>query len=77
MEPVLWLSARIFTKTKVYKMKIYFGKVGYGWKMYGIGYKTKWFLGFSHKTTDSAEKFTPDWMNYKQDYSYGLRNSTV
>jgi len=28
-------------------MRIYFGKVGWGWKMYGIGYKNKWFLGFS------------------------------
>ena len=28
-------------------MKIYFGTVGWGWKMYGIGYKNKWFLGFS------------------------------
>ena len=28
-------------------MIIYFGKIAWGWKMYGIGYKTKWFLGFS------------------------------
>lgn len=28
-------------------MKIYFGDIGWGWKMYGIGYKSKWFFGFS------------------------------
>lgn len=28
-------------------MRIYFGNVGFGWRMYGIGYKSKWFLGFS------------------------------
>lgn len=32
-------------------MVIYFGRIGWGWKMYGIGYKTKWFLGFSIATT--------------------------
>lgn len=31
------------------KMIIYYGQVGWGWKMYGIGYKTKWFFGFSMK----------------------------
>ena len=30
-------------------MRIYFGYYGWGWKMYGIGYKTEWFLGFSMK----------------------------
>lgn len=28
-------------------MRIYFGRVAFGWRMYGIGYKSKWFLGFS------------------------------
>lgn len=28
-------------------MKIYFGTPGWGWMMWGIGYKTKWFFGFS------------------------------
>ena len=28
-------------------MRIYFGKIGWGWRMYGIGWKDKWFLGFS------------------------------
>ena len=27
-------------------MRFYFGKVGWGWRMYGIG-GVKWFLGFS------------------------------
>lgn len=36
-------------------MKIYFGTIGWGWKMYGIGYKTKWFCGFSMQ-----RKRTPD-----------------
>lgn len=32
-------------------MKIYLGTPGWGWKMYGIGYKTKWFLGLSIQDT--------------------------
>ena len=28
-------------------MRIYFGTVAWDLKMYGIGYKSKWFLGFS------------------------------
>lgn len=28
-------------------MRFYFGQVGWGWKMYGIGYNVVWFLGFS------------------------------
>jgi len=28
-------------------MKIYFGTPGWGWRLYGIGYKSAWFLGFS------------------------------
>ena len=31
-------------------MRIYFGFYGWGWRMYGIGYKTLWFLGFSIKS---------------------------
>lgn len=29
------------------QMIIYFGRIAWGWRMYGIGYKSKWFLGFS------------------------------
>lgn len=32
-------------------IKFYFGTPGWGWKMYGIGWKTLWFLGFSIKDT--------------------------
>jgi len=28
-------------------MRLYFGRIGWGWRMYGIGYKTVWFVGFS------------------------------
>ena len=28
-------------------MRIYFGRVAWGWRMYGIGWKCKWFMGFS------------------------------
>lgn len=36
-------------------MIIYFGRIGWGWRMYGIGYKTTWFLGFSAKAvTDTG-----------------------
>jgi hypothetical protein len=27
--------------------KIYFGTESWGWNMYGIGWKSMWFLGFS------------------------------
>ena len=32
-------------------MRIYFGTPGWGWTMYGIGYKNSWFIGFSKKAT--------------------------
>lgn len=28
-------------------MRLYLGTPGWGWRMYGIGYKTLWFFGFS------------------------------
>lgn len=28
-------------------MRFYFGTIGWGWRMYGIGWGAKWFLGFS------------------------------
>lgn len=28
-------------------MRFYFGKVGWGWRMYGIGWGARWFFGFS------------------------------
>ena len=28
-------------------MRIYFGTKAWGWIMYGFGYKSKWFFGFS------------------------------
>lgn len=37
-------------------MKIYFGTPGFGWIMYGIGYKDKWFLGFSMNRDAIAQK---------------------
>ena len=40
-------------------MRIYFGTVGWGWVMYGIGYKNKWFLGYS-KSLYSEREF---WSN--------------
>ena len=27
--------------------RAYCGYIGWGWKMIGIGYKTKWFFGYS------------------------------
>jgi hypothetical protein len=38
-------------------MRFYFGKVGWGWKMYGVGWKNKWFLGFSIAITNESEVF--------------------
>ncbi len=37
-------------------MRVYCGKVAWGWKMYGIGYRAKWFLGFS-----IAQDSSKDW----------------
>lgn len=28
-------------------MRLYLGFPGWGWRMYGIGYKTLWFVGLS------------------------------
>jgi len=36
-------------------MRFYFGYPGWGWKMYGIGYKTTWFLGFSRALPNSMK----------------------
>jgi hypothetical protein len=30
-------------------MKLYLGTKNLGWIMYGVGYKNKWFFGFSMK----------------------------
>lgn len=37
-------------------MKLYFGTPGFGWIMYGIGYKDKWFLGFSMNRAIEAKE---------------------
>ena len=29
------------------KLRIYCGWIGWGWLMYGIGWKAKWFIGLS------------------------------
>jgi hypothetical protein len=33
--------------TSVAGFRLYFGYPGWGWRMYGIGYETDWFLGLS------------------------------
>ena len=30
-------------------MKLYLGTPGWGWRLFGVGYKTVWFFGFSMK----------------------------
>ena len=30
-------------------MRFYFGTPGWGWTMWGFGYKAQWFIGFSMK----------------------------
>lgn len=30
-------------------MKLYLGTPGWGWDLWGIGYKSQWFFGFSRK----------------------------
>jgi len=34
-------------------VRFYFGTPGWGWIMWGIGYKTIWFFGFSMKKLDN------------------------
>lgn len=34
-------------------MVFYFGTPGWGWHLWGFGYKTKWFFGFSRKQKPS------------------------
>lgn len=35
---------------------LYLGTPGWGWIMYGIGWKTKWFFGMSVQVADHDEK---------------------
>ena len=39
--------------------RIYCGEIGWGWRMYGIGYGTKWFCGLSirAKTPEEIAEF--------------------
>ena len=37
-------------------MRFYFGMCAWGWRMYGIGYKDEWFLGFSMKIKDGEHQ---------------------
>jgi len=34
-------------------MTLYWGRIAWGWRMYGIGYKNVWFIGFSMQATRS------------------------
>jgi hypothetical protein len=46
-------------------LKIYLGATGWGWRLFGIGYKSKWFLGFSMR--DDADR-SPEgrWVGAKE-----------
>ena len=35
--------------------RVYFGFYGWGWKMIGIGYKHKWFFGYSINMVDKND----------------------
>ena len=41
-------------------MRIYFGTPGFGWRMYGIGYKSVWFIGFSARIQEGARWSEPN-----------------
>jgi len=41
-------------------VRIYFGTPGFGWRMYGIGYKSVWFLGFSSRIQEGARWSEPN-----------------
>lgn len=47
-------------------MKIYLGTPGWGWRMYGIGYKTAWFLGLSIKDGGAESVASPTLNTEKQ-----------
>lgn len=32
---------------ELFGMRVYFNTKAWGWRMYGIGYKNLWFIGFS------------------------------
>ena len=37
------------------RMKFYFGTPGWGWKLYGIGYGNRWFIGASFRLVRDGE----------------------
>ncbi len=37
------------------KLRIYCGTVAWGWLVFGIGWRDKWFLGFSMSKGESHE----------------------
>lgn len=39
-------------------MKIYLGTPGWGWTLWGIGYGSKWFLGFSMRRAPADDTGT-------------------
>jgi hypothetical protein len=39
----------------VSNFRIYLGTCGWGWRLYGIGWKDVWFLGFSLKEARNGD----------------------
>ena len=37
-------------------MKVYLGNYGWGWNLYGIGYKDQWFIGFSRRAKTFSDQ---------------------
>lgn len=40
-------------------MKFWFGKRGWGWRLWGISYRNIWFLGFSFSVVEARSSSLP------------------
>ena len=38
-------------------MKVWLGAHCWGWQLFGVSFKDKWFLGFSRRATPLADKY--------------------
>ena len=58
-------------------MRVYFGTVGWGWKMYGVGYKDVWFLGLSKAIQfPRLESLLPEMAKVLDENSWDLYETT-
>ena len=45
------------SKYQEFEMKVWLGAHCWGWQLFGVSFKDKWFLGFSRRATPLADKY--------------------